>query len=56
MEDSELLGMLEALDESEHDVTSWEAGFIESILYEWPGSLTAAQRATIHKLIEKYDI
>lgn len=36
------------------DVESWEADFIETVLFKWEGQLTARQTSTAANIIEKY--
>lgn len=47
---------LAAIDNDETvEVDSWEADFIENILFKWTGSLTANQARTAINIIEKYE-
>lgn len=56
MESESLLLWLQELDESEDvTVTSWEANFIESVLYgEYHGPLSEKQKAVIYKMQDRY--
>lgn len=55
LNDTEIREQLKAIDEDDDvDVTSWEADFIDSIVYQYKGWLTAPQRTTAIKIIEKY--
>lgn len=54
--DDNLRDRLKELDESDdHEVTSWEAGFIETVVYNWSGDLSEKQRETALKILDKYD-
>jgi hypothetical protein len=56
-ESEDLLLWLKDLDESEHDVSSWEADFIENVLYgDYDGPLSEKQRDVIYRMQEKYDV
>lgn len=46
--------LLELIDESPANVTKWESDFIQSLLHERPGSLTANQKGVIERMAEKY--
>lgn len=50
-----LLLWLKDLDGSDHDVSSWEADFIESVLFgEYSGPLSEKQKSVIYRMQEKY--
>ena len=55
-EDEELRDKLKEIDELEEvDVSTWEAEFIESVVYknkDWP--LTSKQREVARQMIERY--
>jgi len=54
--DDNIKDRLKELDESdEHTVTSWEANFIETVVYNWNGELTEGQRQSGLQILEKYD-
>lgn len=55
MTDEELREELRLLDTNE-DVTvdSWEADFIESVVYKYKGPLSESQRKKAEQIIEKY--
>ena len=51
-----LLLWLKQLDRSDNDVSSWEAEFIENVLYgEWKGPLSEKQKSVIYDMQEKYE-
>ena len=53
--DDHLREVLLAIDESEDIcVTSWEADFIESAVYQWKGEWTPKQRRTVMAIVDKY--
>lgn len=54
--DNDIRLLLSDLDESEENVTKWEAQFLESVLYSFTGPLSPAQRAAAEKIIEKYNL
>lgn len=55
MTDEELREELKAIDKNEDiDVDSWEAGFIENVVYKYKGPLTEAQRTKAEQIVEKY--
>ncbi len=55
MTDEELRDELTALDISEHvTVESWEADFIESVVFRYHGPLSEAQRKKAEQIVEKY--
>lgn len=55
MSDEELRDELKALDQNEDiDMDSWEAGFIENVVYKYKGPLSEPQRAKAEQIIEKY--
>lgn len=55
MTDEEIREELRFLD-TNADVTvdSWEAGFIESVVYKYKGPLSESQRKKAEQIIEKY--
>lgn len=52
--DSEILDYLKEVDESDQLVTSWEADFLESVLYLRRGQLTPLQKRAAAQIIVKY--
>ena len=51
----ELLEFLYELDDSDANVTEWEADFIESVLYaREQTTLSAAQIKSVESMVEKY--
>lgn len=51
--DEDLREALRELDQEEDaEVTSWEAGFIESVAYKYKGPLSPAQRQAAIDLLE----
>jgi len=55
MSDQEIREALKRIDEDDSiDVTSWEAGFIETVVYKFRGALSPKQRDAAEKIIEKY--
>lgn len=52
--DDEIRSRLKDLDEADVRVTTWEANFIESVLYKFKGRLSDRQRATAATMFEKY--
>jgi len=55
MDDEELREELKSIDVSEFvTVSSWEADFIESVVYEYEGPLSDEQRDKAEEIIEKY--
>jgi len=52
--DDELRADLREIDTGDRDVNSWEAGFIERVVYQYRGPLTNKQRAIAIKIIEEY--
>ena len=47
--------LLQALDCSKHEVTAWEAAFLESMLRRGPGYFpTAKQRVIMQQMAEQY--
>ena len=58
MESDTLRLALKEIDENDEiDVTSWEAGFIESVLYgSYKGPLSEKQRSTILSMCEQYGV
>jgi hypothetical protein len=55
MTDAELREKLREIDESDHDVTKWEAEFLQSVVYAYGGSLSEKQRSAAIKIIGKYN-
>jgi len=56
MSDAEIRERLQDIDEDDDiDVSSWEAGFIESVVYRYKGPLSDAQREKARQIIEKYE-
>jgi hypothetical protein len=55
MSDEDIRDDLKCIDEDE-DITvgSWEADFIESVLYRYKGRLSEKQRQKAKEIIEKY--
>lgn len=56
MKDQELRNGLRELDESDHDVSSFEANFIETVLIRYHGNLTQKQRDCGKSILERYGI
>ena len=55
MTDEELREELRDLDVSEHvEMDSYEADFIESVVYQYKGTLSDKQRKLAERIIEKY--
>lgn len=55
MTDAELREELKAIDTDEDIVVdSWEASFIENVVYKYKGPLSEGQRAKAEQIIEKY--
>lgn len=52
--DDELRAELNAIDDSDTDLTNWEGQFIESILFKKALMLTPKQRETVIKIVRKY--
>jgi len=52
--DSEIRDRLVDLDNSDCSVSSFEAGFIESVVFKYKGPLSAKQRAVALQILEKY--
>lgn len=53
-ERDEIRERLRELDRSDRELTSWEAGFVESILHGWDGPLTDKQRAAAERMLESH--
>jgi hypothetical protein len=54
--DENLRDRLKQLDESEDtDVSSFAAGFIESLVYKYHGPLSEAQREKAKEILDEYD-
>lgn len=54
--DEDIRDLLKQIDEdSDIDVSSWEAGFIESIVYKYDGPLSDAQRKKALEVIDRHD-
>jgi hypothetical protein len=47
---------LTELDDSDREVTGWEASFLESVIYKQSGELSSKQKASAIKMLEKYGI
>lgn len=55
LSDAELRKCLKQIDEDDAiDVTSWEADFIEHVVYKYGGALSDKQRASASKIIDRY--
>lgn len=55
MSDEEIREGLKEIDENEDiDVDSWEAEFIENVVYKYQGPLSEKQRAKAEEIIERY--
>jgi len=55
MTDQEIREALEDIDCDENvTVTSWEAEFIDSVVYKYKGPLSGPQRKSAEQIIEKY--
>lgn len=55
MTDEELRETLRDIDQADEiDVDSWEADFIENVLYKYKGPLSDAQREKAQEIIDKY--
>lgn len=55
MTDDEIRDRLRKLDESDKEVTSWEAGFIENVCFKYSTwTLSEKQRSTAIDILEKY--
>jgi hypothetical protein len=52
--DDDYLHYLEEIDAGNHEVTKWEADFIESMLSKRPQQLSERQKAVIRHMIERY--
>jgi hypothetical protein len=48
------LQYIEEIDAGDHDVTKWEADFIESMLSKRPKQLSERQKAVIQRMVEHY--
>lgn len=56
MDDEAIRNSLRDIDEDEDiNVSSWEAGFLDSVLYKYEGPLSEAQRKIANQIIEKYE-
>jgi len=56
-ESTSLLLWLKELDASDHDVSSWEADFIENVLHgDYHGPLSEKQKSVIYQLQDKYPV
>ncbi len=54
--DQQLRDLLREIDESDDvDVSAWEAGFIDSVVYKYNGPLSDKQRDSAESIIEKYE-
>lgn len=54
-DDESIKAGLRDIDNSDIEIESWEADFIETILFKWEGQLTARQTSTAADIIEKYN-
>lgn len=55
MSDDEIREALKEIDEDpDVDVKTWEADFLENVLFKYRGPLSAKQREAAEKIIEKY--
>jgi len=55
MTDEEIREELKAIDHNEDiEVDSWEAGFIENVVYKYKGPLSETQRKKALEIIDKY--
>lgn len=54
MTDKEIRDVLTHLDNSDREVSSWEANFLESVLHKWDGPLSEGQRTSAERMIERY--
>jgi hypothetical protein len=56
-DDDEIIERLKEIDEGDADISSWEADFLESIVYEKPEErpLTEGQREKALEIIEEYE-
>lgn len=55
LHDDDIKMLLMELDEDEDtDVTDWEANFLENVVYNHIGPLTAKQREAALNMLEKY--
>jgi len=52
--DSDIRARLVDLDDSDSNVSSFEAGFIESVVFKYKGPLSEKQRALALQILEKY--
>jgi len=52
--DREIRERLVDLDDSDSNVSSFEAGFIESVVFKYKGPLSEKQRALALQILEKY--
>ncbi len=55
MNDTEIRQQLEDIDNSDVQVTSWEARFIDSVVYKQTGPLSESQRKAASEIISKYN-
>jgi len=55
MNDDELRRQLKVIDDDPNvDVSSWEADFIENIVFNYAGPLSDKQREAAERIIDKY--
>lgn len=52
--EKDYLALIKQIDASGHDVTSWEADYIESLLKNRPRFLSERQKAIIDRMAGKY--
>jgi hypothetical protein len=52
--DDDYLHYLEEIDAGNHEVTKWEADFIESMLSKRPQQLSERQKVVIRRMVERY--
>ena len=52
--DDDYFQYLEEIDAGNHEVTKWEADFIESMLSKRPKQLSERQKAVIQRMVEHY--
>lgn len=50
----EYLALIEEIDACDHEVTTWEANFIEDILDRKPSYLSERQKAIIERMAKQY--
>jgi len=52
--DRDIREQLTEIDNGEFEVSSYEANFLESVLYKYTGPLSERQRAVALEMIERY--